>query len=419
MSTLPSTGRVVLVGGGVATAATAAGLRAGGFLGDIVLVAEEPHLPYERPPLSKEFLAGTYVHADFQVNPGQWYEDNRIDLRLSTRVASIDTAAKTITVSDGAAIGYDALVLGTGARPKTLPAASGDRVHVLRTIADAERLGARMLPGSRIAVLGGGFVGCEMAAVAAGRGAHVTLLTQGALPLGRTLGSEIGTVMLEVHRDAGVDVRCEQTITEVIDAGSGLRITTGDGDVLEVDALVVGIGSVPNAALAEDAGLAVDDGILTDEFGRTSVEDVYAIGDVASHLHPGYGRRIRVEHHDTAMRHGQHLARTLLGTPEAFDDEHYFWSDQYEHKLQSLGHFDPDSERIVRGSVEEHSFTVFSLVEGRIRAMVALNRPGDLLAVRKLLAVSHVVTPEQLADEQFPLKSLLPQRPRRTPVEVG
>ncbi|MFJ4169911.1 NAD(P)/FAD-dependent oxidoreductase [Paenarthrobacter sp. NPDC089714] len=408
--------RVVLVGGGVATTATAAGLRSAGFDGDIVLVADEEHLPYERPPLSKEYLAGTFDRTDFQVNHEGWYPDNDVDLLLGTRAVGLDVAERRVFLSDGGSLAYDSLVLGTGARAKTLPGFGGQRVHVLRTIADAERLGAQIKPGRHLAVLGAGFVGCELAAVAAGRGARVTVFSPGPLPL-RSLGPEIGEAMLDIHREQGVEMRMEETVTSMTETIFGLELHTSSGAVIECDELLVGVGSVPNAEIAAEAGIKVDGGILTDEHGRTSAPNVYAIGDVAARYHPRYERRIRVEHHDTAMRHGANLARNLLGESEPFTEEHYFWSHQYDHNLQSLGYADGGS-RVVRGSVADRSFSIFSVVEGQIRAMVALNRPQDLLQARKLMAVPHQVTGEQLSDEEFSLKSLLPQRTRQPQREV-
>lgn len=411
---------VVLIGGGVATTAAAAGLRSGGFDGEVVLVSEETHPPYERPPVSKEFLAGTVTAEDFALHPRRWYEEAAIDLVLGVRAESFDPAAHSVRLSDGRTLHYAALVLGTGARARTVPDFEGEHTHVLRTIDDAGRLDGSLREGSRVAVLGGGFVGCEAAAVAVGRGASVTLFSSSSLPLERTLGPEIGQAMLEVHRHNGVDVRCGETVTAVRESPEGLELETSSGEVFGCDELVIGVGSVPNSELAVAAGLDVDGGILTDEFGCTSVPDVYAIGDVAARFHPVYGDRVRAEHHDTAMRHGQNLALNILGDPVPFTEEHYFWSDQYEHKLQSIGHYTgSDGERVVRGSIEDRAFSIFTVADGRIRAMVAMNRPGDLLQVRKLLSQAHVATAEELADEKFPIKRLLPQRSRRTHMEVS
>ncbi|MBV6755016.1 NAD(P)/FAD-dependent oxidoreductase [Rhodococcus opacus] len=402
--------RLVLIGGGVATTATATGLREAGFDGDIVLVADEPHLPYERPPLSKEFLAGTFTHADFQVNQESWYRDNDVELLLGTRAEGIEVADRRVSLSDGRSLTYDSLVLGTGVRARTLPGFGGDRVHVVRTIADSTRLAQRLAPGSHLAILGAGFIGCEVAAVAAARGVRVTIFDPNPLPLVRVLGPEIGTAMTGIHGDHGVDIRTGQVVTDMTETGSGIVLRTRDGELVECDELLVGIGSVPNVELAVEAGIEVDGGILTDQYGRTSAPDVYAIGDVAERFHPAHGRRVRVEHHETAMRHGANLARNLLGEPEPFTEEHFFWTHQYEHNVQSLGQFTGEGTTVVRGSVEERSFSVFSLLDGRIRAMVALDRPRDVLQARKLMAVPHEITEEQLADEGFQLKSLLPQR---------
>ncbi|MEN0137031.1 MAG: FAD-dependent oxidoreductase [Rhodococcus sp. (in: high G+C Gram-positive bacteria)] len=402
--------RFVLVGGGVATAATATGLREAGFDGDIVLVADEPHLPYERPPLSKEVLAGTYGRADFQVNPENWYADNDIELMLGTRALTLDPAERRVTLAGGGSLGYDALVLATGVRARTLPGFTGERVHALRSIADSERLGERLAPGSHLVILGGGFIGCEVAAIAVARGVRVTVFDPNPIPLARALGPEIGGAMIHIHREHGVVVRTGEVITEMAETRSGVAVRTGGGELIECDELLVGIGSVPNTELAAEAGLDVDGGIVTDEYGRTSAPNVYAIGDVAARFHPGHGRRIRVEHHDTARRHGANVARNLLGASEPFTEEHWFWSHQYEHNLQSLGHYTGEGSHVIRGSVDERSFSVFSLEDGRIRSIVALDRPRDVMQARKVMAVPHEVTEEQLADEEFQLKSLLPQK---------
>jgi 3-phenylpropionate/trans-cinnamate dioxygenase ferredoxin reductase subunit len=402
--------RFVLVGGGVATAATATHLRDAGFDGEIVLVAGEPHPPYERPPLSKEFLAGSVERADFRSNPENWYADNDVELLLDTRAQGLDVAARRLSLSDNRSLEYDALVLGTGVRARTLPGFAGERVHFLRTVADSERLGERLAGATHLVILGAGFIGCEVAAIAAAKGVRVTVFEPEPVPLSRALGQEIGAAMVHIHGEHGVEIRTGQAVTAMAENGSGIELRTGDGELVKCDELLVGVGSVPNAELAAEAGLEVDGGVVTDEFGRTSAPDVYAIGDVAARLHPAHGRRIRVEHHDTALRHGANMARNLLGAAEPFTEEHWFWSDQYEHNLQSLGQLSGDAKLVIRGSVEERSFSVFSIADGRIRAVVSLDRPRDVLQARKLMAVPHEITEAQVADESFALKSLLPPR---------
>ncbi|NKQ57689.1 FAD-dependent oxidoreductase [Amycolatopsis sp. K13G38] len=404
--------RFVLAGGGVAAAATAAGLRSRGYDGRLVLVSDELHLPYERPPLSKEFLSGKFGIGDFPANPQGWYADNDVEVLLGTRVDAIDPAGRRVTLSDGGSLAYDALVVATGVRARTLPGFAGDRVHSLRSIADSERLGSRLTPGSRLVILGAGFIGCEVAAIAAARGVRVAIFEPEPVPLARALGPQFGAAMIAIHREHGVEIRAGQLVTEMKETAAGLELRTRDGETVECDELLVGVGSVPNAELAIAAGITVDGGIVTDEFGRTSAPGVYALGDVASRHHPAYGRAFRVEHHDTAMRHGGNAARNLLGEAVPFSEEHYFWSDQYDHSIKSVGHGGAEAAKILRGSVPERSFSVFSLENGRVTSVVTLDRPQDFMATRKLLAVPHQVTADQLADPGFDLRSLLPRRPR-------
>ncbi len=390
--------RYVLVGGGVAAATTAAGLRRRGFDGEIVLVGDEPDVPYERPPLSKEFLTGGDVKP---ARPAEWYAANGIELRLGTRVTAVDTHARTVRLGDED-LHYDALVLATGLRPRTLAGFDGERVHHLRTAADARRLRDALAGAEHLVILGAGFIGCEVAASAVKLGVDVTIFEPEPAPLARALGTRIGAALLDVHRSRGVEVRTSEYVETCTPEGV---LTSNLGHRVEADLVLVGVGATPNVELALEAGIETGDGILTDECGRTSAPDVYALGDVAAHLH--HGRRIRVEHHDNALRQGTALAATLTGDPVPHTDPHWFWSDQYEHKLQSVGHARDLDDLIVRGSVADQKFSAFSLTDGRIDAVIALNRPGDVLAVRRTLHSGHKVTADQLRDESLPLKELL------------
>jgi 3-phenylpropionate/trans-cinnamate dioxygenase ferredoxin reductase component len=404
----------VLVGGGIAAATTAATLRRRGFDGAIVVVAAEPEPPYQRPPLSKGLLVGTSQATDIRARPPEWYAEQNVELRLGVRATDIDPAAHSVSLSSGDRLRYDALVLATGLRPRRLPGFAGERVHYLRTLADARALREQLDRAERLVVLGAGFVGSEVAASAVALGKQVTIFEPAPAPLAAVLGTEMGGVLMEIHREHGVVVRLGEHVTDVTDTGTGLVLTSSRGDQVECDLVLVAVGSIPNIELAESAGLATGNGITVDEYGATSAPDVYAVGDVASRHHPAYGEPVRVEHHDNAIRQGVNLAANLTGTPTPYAEAHWFWSDQYEHTLQSVGRPRNLDALIVRGSPGERSFSAFSLTDGTIDAVISLNRPGDVLAVRRMLFTPHEVTEQQLRDESTPLKQLIPRPAART-----
>jgi 3-phenylpropionate/trans-cinnamate dioxygenase ferredoxin reductase subunit len=397
--------RVTIVGGGVASAAAVTALRADGFDGGITLVCAEETAPYERPPLSKEYLLGEAADVTV-VHDEAWYASHDVDLLLGTRATGLDLAARRVFLDGGAVpLGYDTLLLATGVRPRRIPAFECAGVCYLRTAADAADLRDRIRAAEHVAVLGGGFIGCEVAAAAIRLGKRATLLE--ALPelLQRALGPRIGDVIAGIHRDAGVDVRTGQTVTGVAPrTDGGVWVSTADGS-FPCDVLVIGVGTVPNAELAAAAGLPTDGGIAVDEY-FAAAPGVYAAGDVAAQYLPQHGRRVRVEHHDTAARHGRAAARSMLGKREPFSDVHWFWSDQYQHSIQSAGLPDGSQDAIIRGSLDERSFSAFSLDGGRVRAVISLNRPKDVIETRRLIARDHCVTPAQLRDESTPVKRL-------------
>ena len=398
--------RIVVIGGGASSAAAVAELRKQGFDGSLTLVSAENTVPYERPPLSKGFLLGT--SGQVPVKDAAWYEQASVELILGSRATRLDLAARTVTLSGGAVLGYDQLLLATGVRPRVLPGLDGDGVCYLRTGEDAAALRDRMTAARHVAVLGGGFIGCEVAAAAIRLGKRATILE--ALPtlLHRALGPELGDVVAGIHRDEGVDVRTGQQVLGIRPRRGGVRISTAAGDV-DADVLVVGVGTVPSTELAEQAGLPVGHGIEVDECFATAAPGIYAIGDVAAQHLPGHGRRVRVEHHDTAIRHGRVAARNMLGQREPFADVHWFWSDQFDHTISSAGLIpgsDGPGELVIRGSLEQRSFSAFSLDGDRVRAVISLNRPRDVLDVRRLIARDHSATAAQLRDESLPLKRL-------------
>jgi 3-phenylpropionate/trans-cinnamate dioxygenase ferredoxin reductase subunit len=397
-------GPIVVVGGGVGGAAAVAELRRSGFAGEIVLVCGEPTLPYERPPLSKAFLVDVAT-GDGAVRSQDWYDEHDVDLRLGTVATAIDTAARTVALFDGEVVPYDRLMLATGVRPRTLPGVAGPRVHHLRTVVDATALRAALQEADHVAVLGGGFVGCEVAAAGIRLGRRVTVLETLPTLLHRALGARLGTIVDGIHRRHGVDVRTGRRVTAVESGGTGVAVTIDDGR-LDCDLLVVAVGSLPNHELAQEAGIAVADGILVDEFCATSAAGVYAVGDVARQQLPGHARRIRVEHHDSAIRQAKNAARNMLGAEEPFSDVHWFWSDQYEHSIQSAGIADPAGELVVRGSLDDRDFSAFRLDGDRVGSVVSLDRPRDVLDTRRLIAREHSVTADQLRDETTPIKRL-------------
>jgi 3-phenylpropionate/trans-cinnamate dioxygenase ferredoxin reductase subunit len=395
--------RIVLVGGGVAAAATAVALRGRGFDGEIVLVAGEPEPPYQRPPLSKDFLTAGGDPVPARAPGG--YPDNGVELRLGTRVDALDLARRRVRPAGGDELAYDALVLATGLRARTLPGFDGERVHHLRTAADARRLRDDLAAAERLVILGAGFIGCEVAASAVALGKRVTILEPERTPLARALGTRIGGALAGIHRARGVDVRTGEYATGMARTAGGLLLTTNLGNRVEGDLVLVGVGARPNLELAAAAGIDTGDGILVDEYGRTSAPDVWALGDVAAQVH--HGVRVRVEHHDNAQRQGATVAANLTGGTAAHTDAHWFWSDQYTHKLQSVGRPRDPEDLVVRGDLDGGRFSAFSLTGGRIDAVIALDRPGEVLAVRRMLHTPHEVTADELRDESVPLKELL------------
>jgi 3-phenylpropionate/trans-cinnamate dioxygenase ferredoxin reductase subunit len=411
--------RVVVIGGGAAGAAAVGELRRAGFDGELVLVGDEDRPPYERPPLSKEFLLATGPGEHVDLLPADWYAQECVELVLSNPATELRLAERRVVLADGRRLSYDALVLATGVRARRLAGIEGERVHYLRSASDARALRSALGGVQHVAVLGGGPLGCEIAAAVAQRGRQVTMLTVQDVPMQRCVGTVVGSQLAAIHRDEGVDVRAAEEVTGVTERGGHVHVATGRGTV-ECDLLVVCCGSLPNADLAAVAGLDVANGIVVDARMRTAAPGVYAAGDVAAHCHPRYTRPLRIEHHDTAQRHGSFVARDLLGADEPFHEPHWFWSDQYDHTLQAVGAVEPPSDDIViRGSLEEGSFSAITLRDGRIRSVVALNRPRDVLEARRLLFTDHSATAAQLRDASLPLKRLAARPDRRAATARG
>jgi 3-phenylpropionate/trans-cinnamate dioxygenase ferredoxin reductase subunit len=391
----------VIVGAGLAGAKAAETLRGEGFDGRVVLLGEEPDRPYERPPLSKGLLLGTAERESVFVHDAGWYAAHDVELRTGTTVTGIDRAARSVRAGDEE-LGYDRLLLATGASPRRLPVPGADRALVLRTLADAERITDAARDGRRLVIIGGGWIGLEVAAAARGRGAAVTVVEADALPLRRVLGDRIAEVFAGLHRRHGVTFHLGAQVREI----TATHVVLGDGTALPADTVVAGIGVTPNTALAERAGLAVENGILVDQRLRTSDPRIFAAGDVANVHHPLLGTRVRVEHWATALHAGPAAARAMLGREVSYDRLPYFFTDQYDLGMEYTGWVPPGAEPevVVRGDLAGTEFVAFWLVDGRIAAGMNVNVWDVTDTIRDL--VGTVADRERLADPGVPLGAL-------------
>jgi 3-phenylpropionate/trans-cinnamate dioxygenase ferredoxin reductase component len=390
---------VLVIGTGVAGVSCAAGLRAEGFDGQVVLVGDEPELPYRRPPLSKDVLRGEKTGDDVRLKPGAWYEAHDVELLTGTAAESVDPSARTATLADGGTLTWDALVLATGGRPRHLPAAEGvEGVLTLRGLADLPALQAALLPGRHVAVVGAGFVGAEVAASARALGCDVTVLEAAPVPLGRLLPPAVASVYADLHRRNGVDLRLGAGVASVHRAGHGVVVGTSDGQRVAADALLVAVGMVPNTGLAERAGLPVADGVLVDSTGATAAPGVWAAGDVACGPDGRTGLPRRQEHWSAAQSSGTAVARAVLGRPRAVPEVPWCWSDQYGVNLQVCGWPQPDDELLVRGDLDALDGTVVLARDGRLTGAITLGRPREARALRALLAKAPGTPLAALAD---------------------
>jgi 3-phenylpropionate/trans-cinnamate dioxygenase ferredoxin reductase subunit len=399
---------VAIIGGGQAGAVAARTLRRRGFDGAITIIGDEPHLPYQRPPLSKGFLQGREQAADLVLMDESWCSDNAVDLRIGVAVTGLDAFSKRVGLADGSSVRAESVLFATGGRPRVLPGITSERVVYLRTIDHAVRVRETLQPGSRLITVGGGFIGAEIAASARTAGAEVTMIEMLDVPLMRALGHDLGEVCAQIHRDHGVTVLTGECVQSVRDTADGVVVRTAAGREVEGDLVVVGVGIEPNAELARAADVMVDNGIVVDEFCRTSVAGIYAAGDVANHQHPVFGARVRVEHFDNANRQAAAAAMSIMGRRVAYDNVHWFWSDQYEFNLQYAGHAPVWTRAVVRGSVEARSFIVFYLHGNVVKGAFAIDRGEEIAWARELIAARAAPDPAKLADEDLDLEGLVP-----------
>jgi 3-phenylpropionate/trans-cinnamate dioxygenase ferredoxin reductase subunit len=402
----------VIVGGGLAGASAAEELRKQGFDGSIRLIAGEEHEPYIRPPLSKGYLSGSDGLDAVYVHPKQWYADNRIEVVTGTRVTAIDRAAHAVTLSTGDTLGYDKLLLATGSAPRVLSIDGSDLggVHYLRTIDDSEALQTELRAGDKhLVLIGSGWIGMEVAATARTFGNEVTILERDAIPLANALGDELGTMFAELHREKGVVLRASVAVAKIV--GSDGRVTGVEldgGEVVPADVVLIGIGAVPNVSLAQEAGLEVDGGVLTDASLATSDPDIFAAGDIASAMHPVLKQRLRSEHWANALNEGAAAARSMLGQDVSFDDIPYFYTDQFDLGMEYSGYgpLTRGATVVYRGNRAGREFIAFWLADGKVVAGMNVNVWDVNEQVQRIIRSGAQIDPARLADESVPLEEL-------------
>jgi 3-phenylpropionate/trans-cinnamate dioxygenase ferredoxin reductase component len=400
----------LIAGGGLAGAKAAETLRAEGFDGRLVLVGAEQVRPYERPPLSKEYLRGEAGRDKVYVHDEGFYAEQDIELRLGRTAVSLNASAGELALDDGERLRYDRLLLATGAEPRTLPIPGGDLdgVLYLRSVEDSDALRARLDRGGSVVVVGAGWIGAEVAASARQRGLDVTVLDPLSVPLERVLGKEMGAVYRDVHADHGVQMLMGTGVEAFEGAGAVERVRTSDGRELACDFVVVGVGVQPRTQLAAQAGLAVGDGVLVDEHLQTSAPGVFAAGDVAGAEHPFYGERIRVEHWANALHQGPAAARNMLGHDEPYDRLPYFFSDQYDVGMEYSGFARHWDRVVVRGDLAAREFVAFWMAEDRVVAGMNVNVWDVADPIRRLIGERVAVDDRRLADPGVALEDLAP-----------
>jgi 3-phenylpropionate/trans-cinnamate dioxygenase ferredoxin reductase subunit len=405
------TGRHVIIGASVAGVSAAMASRRAGFTGEIVVVGAEPHPPYERPPLSKKLVDVDDVESALSpIVPEELLRANQVELRLGLRAQAIDPSAGTVLLDDGETLPAESVLLATGASPRRLnvPGSDLEGICYLRDADDARQLGRRLRSRAPVVVVGAGFIGLEVAAVARGLGRDVTVVEALGQPLLQAVGPLLGSVFGAVHREQGVRLLLGNEVTAFRGAGGVVEaVELADGQTIPAATVVVGIGVRPETDLAEAAGVAVDDGVTVDQHGRTSLPWLYAAGDVASrpHVHCP-APRVRIEHWNNALHQGAAVGRTMAGQPSTDDSVPYFWSDQYDVKLQLFGRPEPSDDVIWRGDPASRNATILWLRDGRLVAAASMNRPREVRAARGLIEKHTIVEPRLLADESVDLRRL-------------
>ncbi|TCO77091.1 NAD(P)/FAD-dependent oxidoreductase [Chromatocurvus halotolerans] len=399
----------VIIGASHAAASMAATLRQEGWEGSITMVGEEAHPPYHRPPLSKAALIGDKDAASLAIRPRDFYDAQGIVLRLGVRAESIDRQAQRVALSDGSSLAYTRLALMTGALPRriSLPGSDLSGVHYLRDMRDVDAIRAGLKPGSSAVIVGGGYIGLETAASLRSAGMQVTVLEAMSRVLQRVTAPEVSAFFTRVHEEEGVTVVTDTTVSAFHGEGTLTGVTCSDGREFAADLAIVGVGVVPDTSLAEAAGLEINDGIVVDEFARTSDTHIVAAGDCTRHYNPVYDRWLRLESVQNANEQARTAAKTVAGNPVAYHALPWFWSDQYDIKLQIAGLSAGYDEVVVRGDIAQgRSFSLFYLSGGRLVAADAINRPRDFMAAKRAVLDGSRPAPAALADESLELKAV-------------
>ncbi|MGH3191839.1 MAG: NAD(P)/FAD-dependent oxidoreductase [Streptosporangiaceae bacterium] len=409
---MPAATTFVIAGGGLAGAKAAEALRSQGFDGRIVLAAREEVRPYERPPLSKEYLQGKAGRDTIFVHPADWYQAHDVELLLGTEVTRIDRSRSQVTLSGGGCLGYDRLLLATGSTPRRLrlPGADAGNILYLRHVGDSDRIRETFASASRVLIIGGGWIGLEVAAAARLAGVQVTVVEAAELPLLQVLGPQVAPVFAGLHREHEVDLRLGAQVAEITGAGgkaTGARLA--DGSRIGADAVIVGIGAAPDTGLAEAAGLEVRDGVVTDAALQTSDPHIFAAGDIARAFHPLLGTHIRVEHWASALHQPETAAAAMVGRDAAYDRVPYFYTDQYDLGMEYAGYAVPGGydEVIFRGDVAKREFIAFWLSGGRVLAGMNVNIWDVNDAIQDLIRSGRRTDPARLADPAVPLGEVL------------
>jgi len=406
---LVDSNKIVIIGGGQAAAQACASLRMWGYEGELTVIGDEAALPYQRPPLSKAYMKGEMPEERLYFKPHAWYEDQKIDLILGEAASKIDRTAREVHLERGGVLSYDALIIATGSRPRALPVDGADLENVfdLRDLADVERIRPNMVEGRRLVIVGAGYIGLEAAAVARQMGLEVTVLEMEPRVLARVTSPVMSEFFEAEHTRQGVDIRCGARLASL--SGKDGKVTEAhlaDGTVIPADIVLVGIGIVPNVELAEDAGIACSNGILTDEDARTNDPRIFAAGDCASRPLVHYGRRGRLESVHNAIEQGKLAAAAILGKDQPRLDCPWFWSDQYDLKLQIAGLSTDYDEVVVRGDPEARKFAAFYLRNGKLIAVDAINSPPEFLASKKLIITGATIAPDVLRDTSVSMKEI-------------